>query len=73
MTRGTYAVKSPSMPPNPLHGATPPHRTRRLDETCQALGRVTSDHRTALLHNDQLRAQADELFKALEAAEGASR
>ncbi|GFR48253.1 hypothetical protein Agub_g10118 [Astrephomene gubernaculifera] len=45
----------------------------RLDETTQALSKLSNDHRTALVHIDQLRAQNEELFRALEAAEGASR
>lgn len=45
----------------------------RLDEATQAMSKVSNDHRLALVHIDQLRTQNDELFKALEAAEGASR
>ncbi|KAG2430780.1 hypothetical protein HYH02_013619 [Chlamydomonas schloesseri] len=45
----------------------------RLDEATQAMSKVSNDHRLALVHIDQLRMQNDELFKALEAAEGASR
>eukprot|EP00198_Chlamydomonas_reinhardtii_P000883 XP_001690218.1 predicted protein [Chlamydomonas reinhardtii] len=44
----------------------------RLDEATQAMSKVSNDHRLALVHIDQLRTQNDELFKALEAAEGAS-
>ncbi|KAG2493978.1 hypothetical protein HYH03_007905 [Edaphochlamys debaryana] len=45
----------------------------RLDDTNQALSRVSNDYKVALVHMDQLRTQNDELFKTLEAAEGASR
>ncbi|GIL55591.1 hypothetical protein Vafri_11142, partial [Volvox africanus] len=45
----------------------------RLEETSQALSKATSDYRQAQSHIDQLRLQNDELFRALEAAEGASR
>ncbi|KAG2425385.1 hypothetical protein HXX76_013799 [Chlamydomonas incerta] len=45
----------------------------RLEEATQAVSKVTNDHRLAMVHIDQLRIQNDELFKALEAAEGASR
>ncbi|GLC43565.1 hypothetical protein PLESTM_001487100 [Pleodorina starrii] len=45
----------------------------RLEETSQALSKATNDYRLAQVHIDQLRTQNDELFRTLEAAEGASR
>lgn len=46
---------------------------RRLLEDSQALSRITAEQRTVLCQVDQLQAQNNELFLALEKAEGASR